>query len=178
MLAPFSLRESSDEIAGLCRAVETVLAEVPELTGLDLRVEVLENFDNLPEAATSQSTKNSPAVYRQSTRTIYVNRSTFFRLPAAAQQGVLGHEIGHAIIQRDSLMEKFVAYDRFGNAGEEFLADRLACQWGFYDGLRVERLTSYGESYVAVLDKWRDESVYLDEIVAWHTLRLAGLAAR
>ena len=177
MDTPFALRESSNEITAVCRAVEAVLANVPALAGFDVRVEVLENFDGLPEAATSQSTRTSPAVYRQSNKTIYVYRSIFFRLSEAAQQGTLGHEIGHAIIQRDSPLERFAAYTRFGNAGEEFLADRLACQWGLYDGLREERLSSYGKSYVAVLDKWRDESKYLDEIVAWHTLRLAGLGS-
>ena len=54
------------------------------------------------------------------------------------------HEIAHALAHRDSLVDGLPAYSDFGDEAEEFLADRLVCQWGLFEGLRAERISSYG----------------------------------
>jgi hypothetical protein len=169
------LFEDSAEIGDICRAIECSMSSVPELAGLVVPVQLLDNFGDLPEAGRSQVVKDTYASYRRSTRTIYVNRSTFVSLPPEIQQAVIAHEIGHAYAHSESLVEKAAGYGTFGDYGEEFLADRLACIWGFSDGLRRERSASYGQRYIEALDLWRDEPAYLKEMHKWHWQKLGGV---
>lgn len=91
------------------------------------------------------------------------------------QEAVIAHEIAHALAHRDSLMESLSIYSVFGPYGEEFLADRLACEWGFFEGVRMERIGSYGAPYVRALEQWEDESAYCKEMRKWHLQRQAGI---
>jgi hypothetical protein len=170
------LSESSSVLSAVCRAVEAALAPVPELYGLELGVELMENFDRLPEAKRSRAIKNTCAAYRRSTKTLYVNRSTFFSLPSRAQQAVLAHEIAHALAHRDCLPDQRSAYSQLGDFAEEFLADRLTCMWGFFEGLSAERASSYGQRYVKALALWPDESAYCKAMNAWQARWLKGNA--
>ena len=69
-------------------------------------------------------------------------------------------------------MEAPCCYNSFGAFGEEFLADRLACKWGFFEGLKQERLISYGQAYVNALKKWQDEKEYCIAMEEWHLRKL------
>jgi hypothetical protein len=148
---------------------------INELAGMVIPVELLESFDVISEAGKSQATKDTHAAYRRSTKTLYLNRRTFSSLQTQVQEAVVAHEIAHALAHRDSLMDKLPMYAEFGNFGEEFLADRLACEWGFFEGLRIERIASYGQAYVMALEKWEDETTYCKEMSLWHIRRQAGL---
>lgn len=173
---PIALIEDSPCATNLCRSLEAKLQKKPELFGMCIPVETLDNFDDFPESQTSDVYKNSTAVYRQSTKTIYLNRARFFGQDDDIQEAIVAHEIGHALAHRDSLIKNNLAYSQLDPvSAEEYLADRLACLWGFFDGLRKERLSSYGRKYVEGLELWQDEASYIDAMVRWHTLKHAGL---
>jgi hypothetical protein len=169
------LKESSADLESLCRSVEAKLSRTQVLSGMLLPVELLEDFDDLPEATKSQAQRHTSAAYRRSTKSIYINRRTFMPLHREVQESVLAHEIGHALAHRDSLMKNSELYSEFGAFGEEFLADRLACEWGFFDGVRMERIHSYGAPYVKALEKWEDETEYCKAMKIWHIQKLAGI---
>lgn len=175
MTPSLRLIATSAQIVETCRAVEQIVEPVTQLAGLSIPVEVLATFDNLPEAERSQVMKDTFAAYRRSTKTIYINQKTFFVLSPLIQQAVFGHEIAHALAHRDSLMEKTVAYSELGDYAEEFLADRLACSWGFFIGLREERNISYGPRYVAALEQWPDEGRYCRAMHLWRQQKIAGI---
>jgi hypothetical protein len=61
---------------------------------------------------------------------------------------------------------------------EEFIADRLVCEWGFESGLVAERLTSYGPEYVEALRNWRDDKEYRRTMNLWRDRRNAGLVPK
>src|SRR5580765_2158015 len=172
---PIVLRESTPIIGPLCRSVEHRLASISDVGGLNLAIDLLPNFDGVPEAAKSPRLKQTSAFYRPSIQTIFLNAPEFVSLPPGVQEAVLAHEIAHAVAKRDGLMEKTPAYQEFGPYGEEFLVDRLACKWGFFDGVRAERTASYGEAYVAALHKWEDEQAYIVAMHGWHLKKRAGI---
>jgi hypothetical protein len=68
------------------------------------------------------------------------------------------------------------ASDAGDQKAEEFIADRLACEWGFESGLAEERRASYGLKYVEALENWRDEKMYRQKMNLWRLLHDAGIA--
>jgi Zn-dependent protease with chaperone function len=165
------LCESDPALSALCRAVEAQMAAIPDLRDLEVPVVRLETFDELPEAGYSQVVRDTYAAYRRSERTIFVNFPAFEQLSPPVQQAVMAHEIAHALAHRDSLVETLSYHE----LGEEVLADYLACSWGFAEGLREERLASYGPEYVEALDQWVDEGAYRREMFLWCMRKNAGL---
>ncbi len=175
MNQPLKLKTTSNDLKSICRRVESIVTDVEELQGLVFDVELLPDFDSLPEASTSSAVKESCAAYRRSTQTIYVNARTFFCLETEMQQAALAHEMGHGYAHAKEIMSPSSPYSKFGEFGEEFLADRLACKWGFFEGVKAERLLSYKQEYVSALEQWPDESTYLAAMRTWHIKKLAGL---
>lgn len=90
-------------------------------------------------------------------------------------EAVLAHEIAHAHAHEQALMDNLPQYQDFGAFGEEFLADRLACAWGFEKGLIKEREASYKSDYVKALNTWANEDAYCSAMKLWHIKRTAGL---
>ena len=74
----------SNQIAAICLSFENAVLNVTELAKLSLPVEVLENFDRLPESQQSKAIRDTCAVYRRTTKTIYINQQAFFTLSKLA----------------------------------------------------------------------------------------------
>jgi len=110
VIDPIILKESSTDLESLCRSVETKLNRTQALSGMLLPIGLLEDFDDLPEATNSEAQKHTSAAYRRSTKAIYINRRAFMPLHREVQEGVLAHEIGHALAHRDSLMKNSELY--------------------------------------------------------------------
>ena len=165
------LTESSKEITDVCESIEKALVEISELNGLSLTVRLLENFDDHLEADENSWIKNTGVIYQNATQTIYVYHRTFSLLPDQVQEAAFVHEIARAFINHDSLMDILTKYAKFG---EEFLADYLVCKWGFFEGLRTERMSSYGQYYIKALIKYRDENEYIKAMYLWHARKNAG----
>lgn len=165
------LTESSKEITDVCESIEKALVEISELNGLSLTVRLLENFDDHLEADENPWIKNTGVIYRNATQTIYVYHRTFSLLPDQVQEAAFVHEIARAFINHDSLMDILTKYAKFG---EEFLADYLVCKWGFFEGLRTERMSSYGQYYIKALIKYRDENEYIKAMNLWYARKNAG----
>jgi hypothetical protein len=174
MTVKLLLTESSKEITDVCKSVEKALVEISELKGLSLTVKLLGNFDDLLEADESSWVKNTGVIYRDTTQTIYVNRSTFSLLSGQVQEATFVHEIARALVNRESLMDIPAKYAMFGRFGEAVLIDYLACKWGFLEGLRAERMSSYGQHYIEALNKWRDENEYIKAMNLWRARKGAG----
>ena len=168
------LRESSTDITDLCRNVENAVVGVADLAGFNLPVEVVPDFTHQPEAEKVKGLKDTSAFYRHSTRTVYINRAVFFLQERDVQEAVLAHEIVHALVHRGSLADILLKYTGFYSDAEEFIADRIACTWGYYEGLRKERIVSYKQSYVNALDKWEDEEAYIKAMRLWDIRKQAG----
>ena len=166
------LTDSSKEITDVCESIEKALVEISEFNGLSLMVRLLVNFDDLLETDEKNSwIKNTGVIYRNATQTIYVYRRTFSLLPNQVQEAAFVHEIARALVNHDSLMDILTKYEKFG---EELLADYLVCKWGFFEGLRAERMSSYGQHYIEALTKYRDENEYIKAMYLWHARKNAG----
>lgn len=171
------LIESDESLTKICRDVEEHVKEIDVLNDLVLEVVKLESLNSFPEAERSQAVHDSCALYQCSSKTIFINYPSFKELSESIQSAVIAHEIGHAIARRDRLIENNSKYMYLGPYAEEFLADRLACMWGYYEGLREERVRSryYGEKYVSALACYHDEEIYIAKMSKWRTRKLAGL---
>ncbi|MGH8050534.1 MAG: M48 family metalloprotease [Arenimonas sp.] len=175
MFSPIKLIPSDSSLVHLCQDVQHKLSHVRELQNLSIHVVLEQDFSGLPEAERSQVMRDTCAAYRRSTNTIHINKSTFNALQPIVMEAVLAHEIGHAHAHHCSLMDTMPQYKELGNYGEEFLADRLACLWGFEDGLCLERESSYKSPYVKALKTWPDEVAYCEAMGLWRMQRLAGI---
>jgi len=171
------LAESDPSLSTLCRAVEVRVQSVHELAGLELPVVLLRNFDSVPELSSFPEGKVrdayrlSPAMYQAQTQRVLVNAAGFFSLPRDIAEAVLAHEVGHAVCHRDSIM----AQPRYRPLlCECIVADLLACKWGFFEGLRNERLERYGLAYCKVLELWSNEDEFLTCMTRWHLNVLSG----
>lgn len=164
------LIESDERLARAARDFEVHAAPVKALEGLELAVE-LADFRNLNTAQRAYLDTN--AAYQVSTGKILINAS-FLELGSVEQRGVLAHEVAHAIDHRGRLIEKLPSEFRIGLHPEEFLADWLACSWGFLDAVCAMR-SSWGARYVANLELWERESEYYAAMKKWNLQRSAGI---
>lgn len=171
---PIHLISKSIEADQICQAMDEKLSAIDELFNLVIEVKVLDNFDHIPEASQSEVIKKTGAFYRKSEKTIYINKCVFFQEKEDIQESTMAHEIGHALDHRDSLTNKY-GFSNFGQYGCEFLADQLACRWGFFDGIAKERAISYGCKYVDALSSWSNHDSYLKKMSIWHTQKQAGI---
>lgn len=166
------LVESAPSLTEVCRAVEIGVQDVDDLATLELPVVLLPDFDSLSEAKSSDAVRRSPAAYQLRERRILVNSVAFFHLPTDVAEAALAHEIGHSVCHRHSLMQRVRSYRELG---ECIVADLLACRWGFFDGLRKERLGSYGEQYCKILELWPNEDEFARRMAEWYQWYLTGL---
>ncbi len=167
------LQEAAPGLEGVCRAVEARTRHVPELARLLLPVVLLPDFDTIPEAQSSGATRASAAAYQLSDRRILINAAKFFQLASNVGEAVVAHEVGHAVCHRDAVMSRTPEY---ASLSECIVADLLACRWGFFDGLKAERLQSYGSEYCEALELWQNQPEFLGRMLRYYQRRLAGLA--
>ncbi len=165
------LRESAASLSGVCRSVEARVKDIAELSELVLPIVLLPAFDSLPEVASRPSIRHEAAAYQLREERVVVNESIFPSFDADVAQAVLAHEIGHAICHRNAIMQR-PAYKLLS---ECIVADLLACKWSFVEGLRKERLQSYGPKYCQILDVWQDEDQFVDRMLTYYRQRLSGL---
>ena len=170
------LTESSKDITDICKSVEKALAEISGLNELSFTVELLENFDGLLAEEKSQPIKSAIAIFQNVTEIICVNRNALSIFPVQVQEAALARAIACGSIHRDSLLSRLTKYAEFGHFDKGVLADYLTCKWGFFEGLRAERVLSYGQHYVEALDKWHDEEEYLSAMYLWLVRKGAGYA--
>lgn len=150
------LVESSPVLEDLCRSIERRLAQKADTAGLVLPVEMLDNFDDVPEASLQPL---SPMGYLPSGRKILVNAATVGTVPASALPGALAHEIGHAVLADGARVPDVAALGR--KIPECTCADLLACRWGFAGELRIEREKSFGAVYCLALDEWNNSARFV-----------------
>ncbi|MCK5395415.1 MAG: hypothetical protein KAJ32_05445 [Gammaproteobacteria bacterium] len=174
MTVKLLLTEPSKEITDICKSVENDLSEISGLNDLSFTVELLENFDGLSEEEKSQSIKSAVVIYRNVTETICVNRNALSIFPYQVLLSAFARAIASSLVSRDSLLDRLTRYAELGHFDKEIFADYLTCKWGFLEGLRAERLLSYGQHYVEVLDKWHDEEEYLSAMYLWLVRKGAG----
>jgi len=165
------LIESDSRLSEVCRAVEVHVRNVSDLATLELSVVLLADFDSLP-GAEFRGIRLSPTAYQPEERRILVNCARFFSLPRDVSEAVLGHEIGHAVCHRDSVMQR---EPRYRHLSECIVADLLACKWSFFEGLRRERLESNGPRYCEILKLWPNKGEFVRSMTIWCQQRLAGI---
>ncbi len=168
---PLHLRETDEHLAQLCREFERRVASVADLDQLELPVVLKATFQDEPEARESRVIATDQASYRHSLKSVFINNSTFWLLPEDQRLGVVAHEVGHAVSDRDALRSR----SPFRMLSDCQVADLLACRWGFYDALRHERASYYGQPYGDALALWQDEKAYASAMTQWYQQRLAGL---
>ena len=176
MAVKLLLTESSEEITDICKSVEKTLAVISELNDLTFLVELMENFDRLSAEENNQPIKSTIVICQNVTEIICVNRNALSIFPVQAKEAAFVRAIACSLIHRDSLMDRLTRYAEFGHFDKGVLADYLTCKWGFFEGLRAERVLPYGQHYVKVLDKWHDEEEYLSAMYLWLVRKGAGYA--
>jgi hypothetical protein len=167
------LYESNQRLSSVCRFVEVRTQYLRDLATLELSVVILDNFNSLPEAKLSATVLRDAAAYRPSERQILINASMFLDLSDDVSVAVLVHEVAHAVCQRDSIRKRDPIFGI--PVAEEIIADLRVCQWGFFDGLIKERLTSYGSQYCEILKQWQVEDEFLRRMTVWYQQHLAGI---
>ena len=165
------LLENDPTLADMCRQIESAIGEDPRCQGLQVVVR-LTSLDALPESAKTDVFRDGGGAYRRSTREVLLD-PCLLSMNSSVAVAVIAHEVGHAVAHAKGMQwEGDGANDPMA---EEFIADRLACEWGFEHSLVAERHTSYGEEYVVALRKWPDERTYRHAMNLWRTKRIAGL---
>ena len=157
--------ESDRSLSAACRAVELRTQDVNDLATLELPVVLEHDFDSL---STLESIRLSPTIYRREDRRILVNLITFPSLSPVVAEAALAHEVGHAICQRDSIMEQPL----YSPLNECMVADLFACKWGFFDGLMKERVESHGPEYCEILSLWSNEAEFVRRMTAFYPIWL------
>jgi hypothetical protein len=166
---------SSDELASIGEEIQSRLAGIPSLADLSIDVELLESFDDLPEAEFSEAYRNTPAAYRRSAGKVLVNKARFplERTSSASALAILAHEIAHAYLHRGgSVHEELHGW----GLGEDEKVDFLLCEWGLIAELKSERgaSDSYGTQYCDALDCWRDPKEYCERMSMFRMKKLSG----
>lgn len=166
---------SDQLLENACRKLENALESVSDLASINLDVELLDSFEELPESSLSVEYCSSPAAYRSSTDQILVNGSKYFELTKDEQVAVLAHEIGHVVCQAGSLPRCIVkpaeSNNPFASVTECIAADIWVCEWGFFKALTSERQKSRGRDYCKILAMWESGENLFDHFVKWHNLR-------
>lgn len=170
------LIESDPRLSSICRIVERHLASIWPPNTLDVPVELVSDFDDLPEAKMNPFFKVEPAFYRLSTRTIYVNGREFRKLGATEKEATLLHETGHAYLHFSG--PAFAISEGFPDpTDEDPIVDYALCRAGFEEQIIAERMrpNSYGPEYCEILRGWRNKPEYIDRMFIWGVLRRSPL---
>lgn len=149
-------------------AVEARISQIADLQGMtDLPVEEREDFQAFATESKSATMGRTPALYRLSTRTVYLNGAELPRLPEVERQAVLLHEIAHAYLH---------ATDPAGN--DCIGADLLVCRWGLSAPLIANRRApgNYSDEYADLLARVaiEGEDAVRQKLREWQIRRLAG----
>ncbi|HKH46810.1 MAG TPA: hypothetical protein VKM72_19300 [Thermoanaerobaculia bacterium] len=155
------LLESTERLANTSRELEERVQLPAEIGDLVLPVRLLSGFEDLPNA--NALLPHDWAVYSRGNREILVNGATFFEVSEELARATLAHEVGHAVYQRAQETQ----YD-LGYAGlhEEFLADVLACKWGYCDEVCALR-SSYGDEYCSLLRRSEQIPDFVKAMEEW-----------
>lgn len=165
------LTESDSSLNEVCRTVEERLRDVGHLQGVNLPVTLLPNFNDLPLPVTPKD----PTAYDGSKHTILVNARVFPALPQEVAQFALAHEIGHHTHETGITTSS----PRFKGVHSCIVADWLAAQWGFGEGMRTERLEDRGEEFCDKLSAITSEAEFLTWVENWQSrFRIARLLGR
>lgn len=156
-----------------CRLIEARVVGVQILTDAVIDIDVLDNFAGLPESQPGQPRasmfRRTFAAHRKSTNVISVNAETYVGLGLDERCAVMAHEIGHWVCARDGRNEYGPA-----DVNECVIADRLACSWGYLEGLAAQRKLSSGARYAECLKKWADPSAFFACVARDRMLTLIG----
>ena len=156
---PIKLTEDSARLTELCRKAEAACTTLK--TTHEWPVSLLEHFRGLPEAKAAPSFATTPATYRKSDATLYVNAEAFFAMTGDEQLAVVVHEVGHAV-----------------TGGDCFDADMFACEHGQQTALVAERTKHYGGAagaeYAAALLQWKNPTSARAAFSSWRMKKLIG----
>lgn len=157
---PIKLTENSERIANVCRKAEAACASLA--TSHAWPLVLLDHFRVFPEAKSAASYVTTPAAFRKSEVTVYVNGETFFAMSEDEQVAVVVHEVGHAVTD-----------------GDCFDADMFASENGQEATLVAERTKHYGgvagAEYAAALLQWRTPATARAAYATWRGKKLAGV---
>jgi hypothetical protein len=167
------LVETDLRLSKNCRAVEMRTQGISDTARLELPVVLLANFDSLPDSTATD--RRSPCAYQVRENRIIVNTSRFFDLENDVAEAALAHEAAHGLYHRDRIVKRCMFLGIPMLASEEVVADLLACRWGFFEGLKKERLQSYGSQYCKILELWPNEEVFLRGMTMFEQQCLAGV---
>lgn len=175
LLLDFALVVRSSHLEPRMTPLEESQASVADLNGFTLPLVVKPDFLNEPEAKASRVIANDLSFYRPSQRTVFINDSKFWAVPAEEQLAIIAHEIGHALSHRDGIESQ----PTFEGVHSCQVADLLACRWGFYDALSSARRRDYGPQwgprYTAALAQWKDQAAFAEAMARWRNQRLAAI---
>lgn len=167
----FRLNNSDPRLDANCREVESRIGSNDQVTDHQWVVELLQSFSDLAESASSSKFASTPAFYRISTNTIYVNTSVFFGYSHNHQLAILVHEVAHALR----------AQPEFGAIKEELglhectWADWHTCQWGCSAELIDERAASSGQTYASALSLWPNRDRFAAAMAKYRMQHAAGI---
>jgi hypothetical protein len=166
------LIETDSSLSKTCRAIEKRTQEIADTASLELPVVLLPNFDSIPNA--TAAARRSPCASQVSENRIIVNAFLFFDLEDDVAEAALVHEAAHGLCHRDKIVKRGLVHGIPMIASEEIVADLFVCQWGFFEGLRKERLQSYGSRYCEILEAWPNEEAFVREMIMLCQQRLAN----
>jgi hypothetical protein len=153
------LTESDLSLADICRSVEQRMRGVRCLQGVDLPVILLPHFNDLGLPVSPKD----PTAYNRPDDAILVNALVFPSRPPEIAQFAIAHEIGHHAhdvgITTSDMGFKIVHTC--------LVADWLATQWGFVQGMRIEQLATRGEEFCERLSTTASEKEFLEWVVDW-----------
>jgi hypothetical protein len=152
-----NLIESDASLAQVCRSLESRLQDIGYLDGIQLRVELLPNFEGLPIKP------ENPCAYDPKTCIMLINGSNFFEQPFDCQKSALAHEIGHHV-HDSGLIGRAAHYEMVSRC---IVADWLACVWGFFGGLRRDRAEHYGKEYCEIFAMCGNEEEFFHRMKMW-----------
>jgi hypothetical protein len=167
------LQPDSEGIRLPCGAVSLRLSGLGVLNRATCPVQLLPDFDTIPEVTRNPALRLTYAFYRPKADVMCVNGTTFLPLTADVQEVVIAHETGHYAANHEPAL--IASLDQSLHPCQ--IADWLACCWGFGRALMAERLADggYGLSYLAVLQQWPDPVAFSKAANIWSVQKTAGI---
>lgn len=150
-------------------AVELRIEDLAELHEMDdVPVEERASFEEFAAESKSATIGRTPALYRLSTKTIYLNVTELSRLSEPERQAVVLHEVAHAYL-----------HATYPGRNDCIGADLLVCRWGLGGALIANRRApgNYGDEYADLLGDVASEGedAVREKLRRWQFRRLAGI---
>jgi hypothetical protein len=147
-------------ITQVAEAVERRLNAQQSLRDLSVTLIQVGDSTQAPESVRKLLNQRNHAVYDHDTTTIWIHRDGFFAQSEPAKCATLAHEIAHADQLRiGEPPEGPDLSDLPNRVRREAQADRLACQWGFFDEI-TELRGGCGDEYLRCLAQWCNIDVF------------------